>query len=60
MTVRDLIDTLVRFDENKEIVFYTLENDKLQGRELETILDVDGHIEITVQEIGMEEDDDME
>ena len=22
MTVRDLIDTLVRFDENKEIVFY--------------------------------------
>ena len=54
MTVRDLIDTLVRFDENKEIVFYNLENDDLQGREvgLETILDVDGHIEITVQEIG--------
>ena len=24
MTVRDLIDTLVRFDENKEIVFYNL------------------------------------
>ena len=52
MTVRDLIDTLVKFDEKKEIVFYNLENDELQGRELETILDVDGHIEITIQEIG--------
>ena len=52
MTVRDLIDTLVKFEENKEIVFYNLENYELQGRELEKILDVDGHIEITIQEIG--------
>ena len=55
MTVKDLIGTLSKFDMEKEIVFYNLNNNDLESRELETILDVDGRIEITIEEIG--EDD---
>tara|TARA_B100000900_G_C20565464_1_gene710850 strand:+ start:1486 stop:1647 length:162 start_codon:yes stop_codon:yes gene_type:complete len=51
MTVKDLIDTLSKFDKEKEIVFYNLNNDDLESRELETILDVDDRIEITIEEI---------
>ena len=57
MTVKDLIDRLSMLDDTKEIVFYNLDNDDLKGRELkeikelETILDVDGHVEITIGEI---------
>ena len=54
---KDLIDRLSMLDDTKEIVFYNLDNDDLKGRELkeikelETILDVDGHVEITIGEI---------
>ena len=51
MTVKDLIDRLCMLDDTKEVVFYNLNNDDLEGRELETILDVDGHVEITIGEI---------
>ena len=53
MTVKDLIDRLCMLDDTKEVVFYNLDNDDLKGRhcELETILDVDGHVEITIGEI---------
>ena len=51
MTVKDLIDTLSKFDRKKEIVFYNLNNNDLESRELETIIDVDGRIEITVEEL---------
>ena len=51
MTVKDLIDRLYMLDSSKEVVFYNLNNDDLEGRELETILDVDGHVEITVKEL---------
>jgi len=51
MKVKDLIDTLSKFDKEKEIVFYNLNNDNLESRELETILDVDDRIEITIEEI---------
>ena len=51
MTVKDLIGKLSKFDREKEIVFYNLNNNHLESRELETILDVDGRIEITIEEI---------
>ena len=51
MTVKDLIDTLSKFDRKKEIVFYNLNDNDLESRELETIIDVDGRIEITVEEL---------
>ena len=51
MTVKDLIGTLSNFDMEKEIVFYNLNNNDLESRELETILDVDGRVEITIEEI---------
>ena len=50
MKVKDLIDRLCLLDDTKEVVFYNLNNSDLEGRELETILDVDGHVEITVKE----------
>ena len=52
MTVKDLIDRLCMLDDSKDVVFYNLNNDDLESRELETILDVDGHVEITLKEIG--------
>ena len=57
MTVKDLIDRLCMLDDTKEIVFYNLDNNDLKGRhcELETILDVDGHVEITIEEIEEDE-----
>ena len=48
MTVKDLIDRLSMLDDTKEIVFYNLNNYELEGKQLETILDVDGHVEITL------------
>ena len=54
MIVKDLIDRLSMLDDTKEVVFYNLNNDDLEGRELETILDVDGHVEITIKEIEYE------
>ena len=54
MTVKDLIDRLCMLDDTKEIVFYNLDNDELEGKQLETILDVDGHVEITIKEIEHE------
>ena len=54
MVVKDLIDRLSMLDDTKEIVFYNLDNYELEGRELETILDVDGHVEITIGEIEHE------
>ena len=49
MQVKDLIERLSSLNPNKQITFYHLENHDLQSKELETILDVDGQIEITIQ-----------
>ena len=49
MQVKDLIERLSSLDSSKEIIFYHLEDYDLQSKELETILDVDGQIEITIQ-----------
>ena len=49
MQVKDLIERLSNLDPSKEIIFYHLKDHDLQSKELETILDVDGQIEITIQ-----------
>jgi len=52
MTVKDLIDRLCMLDDTKEVVFFNIDNHNYEGRELETILDVDGHVEINLKEYG--------
>jgi hypothetical protein len=50
MTLKDFIERLSGMDENKKIIFYNLENFNLQSRELETVLEFEDHIEITVED----------
>ena len=54
MVVKDLINRLSGLDPEKEVVFYNLNDYDLESRELETILDCDEHIEITIKEIEHE------
>jgi hypothetical protein len=51
-TTADLIQN--RLDD-EQIVFYFLKDYELKGLEFETILDVDGRIEITLKEIDSDE-----
>ena len=48
MKVRELINRLNQLDNNKELVLYVLDNSNLFHTEIETILDVDDRIELTV------------
>jgi len=50
MTVNELIKKLKKFDKKQEIIFYNLENYDLQNRELETIIEADGRVELTIKE----------
>ena len=52
MTLKDFIERLSGMDENKKIIFYNLENFNLQPRELETVLEFEDHIEITVEDLS--------
>ena len=49
MTVKELIKRLKLEDLNKDIRFYFLKHDILQGCQLETILEADDQVEITIQ-----------
>ena len=49
MKVKELINKLKLEDSNKDIRFYFLENNVLQGCQLETILEADDQVEITIQ-----------
>ena len=49
MTVNELINRLKLEDSNKDIRFYFLKHDILQGCQLETILEADNQVEITIQ-----------
>ena len=49
MKVKELIDRLKLEDSNKAIRFYFLQNHNLQGCLLETILEADNRVEITIQ-----------
>ena len=48
-TTADLIQNRV---DDRQIVFYFLKDYELKGLEFETILEVDGRVEITLREIG--------
>jgi hypothetical protein len=49
MKVKQLIETLKQFDKNLDIRFYFLENFNLAGCKVETILEADNQVEITVE-----------
>ena len=49
MKVKELINRLKLEDYNKDIRFYFLEHNVLQGCQLETILEADDQVEITIQ-----------
>ena len=49
MRVLELINKLKQFDLDKELVFYIKEEYNLNNSNIETILDVDDRIEITVE-----------
>ena len=56
MIVKDLIDRLQKFEPDMPLVFYNLDNYDLEQRYVETILEADGRVELTVQ--ATEEDAD--
>ena len=49
MKVKELINRLKLEDSDKNIRFYFLEHNVLQGCQLETILEADNQVEITIQ-----------
>mgnify|MGYP003654812115 FL=1 len=49
MKIEELINRLKLEDSNKDIRFYFLKHDVLQGCQLETILEADDQVEITIQ-----------
>ena len=54
MSVKEFLNTLKQFDSNIEIQFYYLKDHNLNNCELESILDTDGRIEITIKESELE------
>lgn len=50
MNVKEFLNTLKQFDSDMEIQFYYLKDHNLNNCELESILDADGQIEITIKE----------
>jgi hypothetical protein len=57
MTVKDLIDRLQKFEPDMPLIFYNLDNYDLEQRYVETILEADGRVELTVQSTEEEEDE---
>tara|TARA_R100001369_G_scaffold74856_1_gene103630 strand:- start:2380 stop:2535 length:156 start_codon:yes stop_codon:yes gene_type:complete len=49
MKVKQLIKTLEQFNKNLDIRFYFLENFNLAGCKVETILEADDQVEITIE-----------
>ena len=54
MSVKEFLNTLKQFDSNMEIQFYYLKDHNLNNSELESIIDADGQIEITIKESEVE------
>ena len=49
MRVLELINKLKKFDLDKQLIFYIKEEYNLNNSKIETILDIDDRIEITVE-----------
>jgi|TARA_B100000900_G_scaffold343099_1_gene306697 hypothetical protein len=47
MTIKELKNKIKNLPNNQEVVFYNLKNHNLTEYNLESILDVDGRLEIT-------------
>jgi len=50
MTVKELVQKLLKHNLKNEVVFYKLDNHELTRGEIETIINADGRTEITIQE----------
>ena len=50
MTVKELVQKLLKHNLKNEVVFYKLDNHELTRGEIETIINADGQTEITIQE----------
>tara|TARA_Y100000034_G_C6511795_1_gene219947 strand:+ start:327 stop:485 length:159 start_codon:yes stop_codon:yes gene_type:complete len=49
VTVKELINRLQHSKTNQPVQFYFLENNNLEACELETIIEVDGQVEVTIE-----------
>ena len=49
MKVKELIKRLKSCNQNKDLRFYYLENNNLNGCQYETIIEVDEQVELTIQ-----------
>ena len=49
MKVKELVRRLKRCDQDLDIVFYYLKDHDLKGCEYETLLEVDGRVELTIE-----------
>jgi hypothetical protein len=49
MKLKELIEVLSNYDEELEVVFYGLEYFALEEKELESIQEADGRLEITIE-----------
>jgi len=50
MKVKRLINILNKLDKNKKVILYLLKDYNLESLKLETILDVNDRVEITMEE----------
>lgn len=56
MKVKDFIKKLKSFDQNKELRFYYLKDNNLNGCQYETIIEVNEQVELTIQDDTESED----
>ena len=50
MRVSELIETLSKYDRDDDVTFYFLKNDVLTNCQLETIIETDMGVELTIQD----------
>ena len=55
MTVKELIQRLEGLDLDAEIILYYLKDNNLNECHLETIIECDGRVEMTIEDISDEE-----
>ena len=57
MQVKELVRRLKLCNQELDMVFYHLKDHELKGCDYETLLEVDNHVELTIQDIDDEEED---
>jgi len=56
MKVKDLIKKLKSCNQNKELRFYFLKDNNLNGCKFETVIEIDEQVELTIQDENERED----